>query len=208
MRASMVVIVDYGMGNLGSVLGRLGAAGAKAIVSGDPRTIERAARLVLPGVGSFGAGMNCLASRGLVPVLTAKVLEERTPILGICLGMQLFTRRSEEGNASGLGWLAADTRRFRLDPGSRLRVPHVGWNDITAARTSSLLSGIDDGCRFYFTHSYHTCCDDPSDVLATAHYGYDFPAMVQRDNLYGTQFHPEKSHRQGLRLLANFIGCS
>lgn len=204
----MIVIVDYGMGNLGSVLGKLSAPGANgthAIVSGDLDVIAAASKLVLPGVGSFAAGMENLRRSGLVALLTKKALEERVPILGICLGMQLFTRGSEEGGAPGLAWIAADTLRFRFDAGAMLRVPHVGWNDICANRRSALLDGIDDGTRFYFTHSYHARCDDTEDVVATTCYGYPFPAVIQCGNIQGTQFHPEKSHGAGLRVLRNFL---
>jgi len=138
-------------------------------------------------------------------MLNRKVLEEHTPILGICLGMQLFTKHSEEGDAAGLGWIDADSRRFRFDAGSGLRVPHVGWNTIQRRQPSALLEGVPSDQQFYFVHSYHVVCRDPDDVLTTTWYGHDFVSAVHRGNILGVQFHPEKSHEEGMRLIANFI---
>jgi imidazole glycerol-phosphate synthase subunit HisH len=201
----MIVIVDYGMGNLGSVLNMLKKAGAGAVISSIASVIETGEKLILPGVGSFDNGMKSLADRGLVEVLNRKVLGDRTPILGICLGMQLFSRRSEEGSLPGLGWIDADTTKFRFDGGRGKRaIPHMGWNVIRTTKTHPLLQGFEEPPRFYFVHSYHVQCRDAADVLATCEYGIEFTAAVRRDNIMGTQFHPEKSHKFGLRVLGNF----
>jgi glutamine amidotransferase len=210
----MIVVIDYGMGNLRSVLHKLGKIGVEAIVSSEAEAIEKAEKLILPGVGAFAAGMNNLRAHNLIPTLNKKVLDEKTPVLGICLGMQLLARRSEEGSAEGLGWIDAEVKRFDFihaqvsaveGNGSNLRVPHVGWNTITPKKESPLLAGVVPGQRFYFTHSYHVCCHNPDDVVATTHYGFDFVSAVQHENIFGIQFHPEKSHRRGLEVVKNFV---
>lgn len=202
----MIVIVDYGVGNLKSILTKFRRLEIAAAISSDPEEIAAAEKLMLPGVGHFGAGMDYLKRSGLVPTLARKVLEEKTPILGICLGMQLFARHSEEGDAEGLGWIDADVRRFSASLG--LQVPHVGWNTLSIRKSSPILEGLDAGARFYFTHSYHMCCNDAADVLAVTRYGEDFVSVVQRENIFGTQFHPEKSHGYGIRLVQNFARLS
>jgi imidazole glycerol-phosphate synthase subunit HisH len=205
----VIVIVDYGMGNLGSIANMLKKIGAEACISSDPDEIGKANKLILPGVGAFDNGMKCLEEGGLLPVLNEKVLTNGAPVLGICLGAQLLARRSEEGTRSGLGWLAVDVRRFNFGtetPG--LRIPHMGWNTIEVRQLSPLFENMYEEPRFYFVHSYHLCCDDPEDVAATADYGYEFTAAVQRGNIMGTQFHPEKSHKFGMRLLENFAGLA
>jgi glutamine amidotransferase len=199
----VIAIIDYGMGNLGSIANMLRKIGAEAVVSSDPAVIEAADRLVLPGVGAFAHGMASLEQRGLVPVLQRRVLEDEVPILGICLGMQLFTQGSEEGGPAGLGWIAGRTSRFRLE-GQRYRVPHMGWNTVIPRREHPLLADLPEDPRFYFVHSYHVTCDDPADQLCGTVYGYEFTSAVARGNIIGTQFHPEKSHRFGFRLLQNF----
>jgi len=200
----VIVIVDYGMGNLRSILNKFERMDVEAKISADPGDIERADKLILPGVGAFDAAMQNLRQRNLIPVLEKKVLQEKTPILGICLGMQLFSRHSEEGNVDGLGWIDARTIRFQSN-GNGLKVPHMGWNSITVNGGSHLLDGLETGSRFYFVHSYHVCCDDPADRLATTNYGIDFTSMVQHGNILGAQFHPERSHRYGAKLLENFV---
>ena len=203
----MIVIVDYGVGNLGSMANMLKRSGVEAVVSSDHATIRAAAKLILPGVGAFDVGMKNLVARGHVPVLEERVLRAGVPILGVCLGMQLFSRGSEEGGAPGLGWIAADAVRFRFDGSSadpRLRVPHMGWNTLDVREAHPLLADLGDGARFYFVHSYHVACDDPSTALATTRYGADFASVVRRGNILGVQFHPEKSHKFGMKLLRNF----
>jgi glutamine amidotransferase len=201
----MIVIVDYGMGNLGSVVNMLKKGGAQAVISSDPKVIAPASKLILPGVGAFDSGMRNLAERGLVTLLHQKVLEEKVPILGLCLGMQLLTKNSEEGQLSGLGWLDATTVRFRFSQEkSDLKIPHMGWNSIQIKKKSPLFTDLPSEPRFYFVHSYYVICQDIEDVAATTGYGFDFASVVWRENIMGVQFHPEKSHNFGLRLLKNF----
>lgn len=181
--------------------------GAESITTADPAAIASADRLILPGVGAFDAAVTRLTERGLIPVLNARVRGAGVPILGICLGMQLLSRRSEEGALPGLGWIAADTVRFRFPEGERaLPVPHMGWNTLTVRRAVGPVGQLDPESRFYFVHSYHVRCDREEDVLATAHYGVDFHAAIGCGNVFGVQFHPEKSHRFGMSLLRAFSG--
>ena len=202
----MNVIVDYGLGNLRSVFKKFERLGIEAVVSGRPEDIARADRLILPGVGSFDAGMRNLRELGLREPLERRVLGDGVPILGICLGMQLFTRSSEEGTEPGLGWLDAWTRRLRVPEGdSVLRVPHVGWNTLEIRRASPLLDGVLPGSRFYFVHSFAVFCDDQALAVAETEHGQVFASVVGRGNIHGVQFHPEKSHRQGLAVLRNFV---
>jgi glutamine amidotransferase len=202
----MIVVVDYGMGNLRSVLHKLKKIGVEAIVSSKAKDIEKAEKLILPGVGAFGAGMHNLRTYNLIPTLNKEVLAKKTPVLGICLGMQLLARQSEEGNAEGLGWIDAEVKRFDFKGNNNgLRIPHVGWNTINLKKESPLLMGVVAGQRFYFTHSYHVYCHSPADVVATTHYGYDFVSVIQHENIFGVQFHPEKSHRRGMEMVRNFV---
>ena len=201
----MIVIIDYGMGNLGSILNMLRRINAEAMISGAAADIQRADKLILPGVGAFDNGMRNLAELGLTAVLNRRVLDEKTPILGICLGVQLFTNRSEEGTLPGLGWIDAETIRFRFDgENHRLKIPHMGWNAIEVKRPQSILAPLPDEPRFYFVHSYHVRCRDEANVLAVTRYGIEFHSAIVRENVVGTQFHPEKSHRFGMQVLRNF----
>lgn len=198
-----IAIIDYGLGNLGSVANMLKKIGVSAKVTADPEQIRVAKALVLPGVGHFDTGMRNLVASGLKAVLDELVLQVKVPVLGICLGMQLMARRSDEGTESGLGWLAADVKRFAFPPADRLAVPHMGWNELEP-RDASLYRGLETQPRFYFVHSYHLVCDDESDVAGWATYGYRFAASVHHGSIFGTQFHPEKSHRFGKAVLKNF----
>ncbi|MBU5636079.1 imidazole glycerol phosphate synthase subunit HisH [Geomonas sp. Red69] len=198
----MITIVDYGMGNLGSIRNMFKRIGAAAVITGDLEQIARAEKILLPGVGAFDNAMLRIDESGLREVLDQKALVERVPVLGICLGMQLLTRSSEEGSRPGLGWVAAQTKRFPALPG--LKVPHMGWNLVELTRDSALTGGLAGEVRFYFVHSYYVCVDDEKDQILKAHYGLDFTAALQHDNIYGAQFHPEKSHRFGMQLLKNF----
>jgi glutamine amidotransferase len=203
----MIVIIDFGVGNLGSILNMLKRIRATAVISSDVSVIKKADKLILPGVGSFDYGMRKLAEHGFVHVLNEMVLEHGISVLGICLGMQLFSRKSEEGGLPGLGWLDADTQRFKFDENNaNLKVPHMGWNTVSIKDKSSIFKNMHDDARFYFVHSLHLVCDNESNILATSHHGYDFVSAVQKDNIIGTQFHPEKSHKFGMRLLENFAG--
>lgn len=202
-----VAVIDYGVGNVGSVLNMLHRVGCKAAIVSKPDDLAAAQRLILPGVGSFDFGMEQLRARGLVEVLHECALERRVPFLGICLGSQLMARSSEEGNAEGLAWFDATVVKFRQSSETaRLRLPHMGWNEVRIQPGARLFQGPDVGAkpRFYFVHSYHLSCSSEADVAAYAQYGYEFAAAIQKGNLYGVQFHPEKSHRFGLRLLAAF----
>ena len=205
MTLDPVIIIDYGMGNLASIQNMFNSLGVDASITPDPGLIRQARKLVLAGVGAFDAGMSNLRRQGLAEALNDKVVREKTPILGICLGMQLFTRASEEGEAPGLGWLEARTVRFVPPVGQAcLKIPHMGWNGVHPLRPGRLLEGLSDDARFYFAHSYHVVCDDPSAALCTTRYGYDFMSAVEAGNVHGVQFHPEKSHRYGKILLQNF----
>jgi glutamine amidotransferase len=201
----MITIIDYGIGNLGSIMNIIRKAGGRVRISGDPEQIQQSDKLILPGVGAFDRGMRNLLERGLVGVLNEQVIGQRKPILGICLGVQLFTRGSAEGREAGLGWIQADTVRFDFSGGSVLPVPHMGWNNIEADVGDPLFGELPTQPRFYFVHSYHLKCDRDEDVTAWANYGYRFACGIRRDNIWGTQFHPEKSHKYGLQVMKNFI---
>jgi glutamine amidotransferase len=198
----MITILDYGMGNLGSVVNMLRHIGAPCEATKDPRKIEKSSKIVLPGVGAFDAAVSRINNSGLREILEKKASLERIPILGICLGMQLLTRKSEEGNLPGFGWIPGDTRRFPRDIG--LKVPHMGWNVAERARPCPLTERLEGEIRFYFVHSFCVQTDDPRDTVLRTRYGVDFAAAVQRGNIMGAQFHPEKSHRFGMQLLRNF----
>lgn len=200
----MILIVDYGLGNLRSIENMLRRGGIEAAVSSKREEICKASKLILPGVGHFGFGMESLHKRGLVDVLSERVLDARVPVLGICLGAQLLGRASEEGDCSGLNWVPMDIVRFdtsRLQLGQK--VPHMGWTD-TSYRECGLFHGMSGTQRFYYVHSYHFRCEDQSMVMCTAEHGYRFASGVACGNILGVQFHPEKSHIYGLQLLQNF----
>jgi len=200
----MIVIIDYGIGNLASVFNMFKKIGVKdVVVSSDKEVISKAKKLLLPGVGAFDAGITNLENSGLIPILNKKVLEEKVPILGICLGMQLLTKRSEEGIKQGLGWIDAETVKFNLDPALKLKVPHMGWNYIKVTKKNPLIDAETKN-RFYFVHSYYVKCFDDSQSIATSNFGVDFTCMVNKDNIFGAQFHPEKSLKFGMKLLENF----
>jgi glutamine amidotransferase len=200
-----VSIVDYGLGNLGSVANMLRKIGVSSVMASKPEEISRATALILPGVGHFDTGMRNLRERGLEPALTGQVMEKQVPVLGICLGAQLIARGSEEGTEPGLGWVAADVKKFKFADAVKLPIPHMGWNDVESS-DAVLFKGLVPGqTRYYFVHSYHLVADDTSDVAAWANYGYRFAASVRRGNIYGTQFHPEKSHKHGMQLLRNWV---
>ena len=204
----MLVIIDYNMGNLFSVSKVFERLGVNAKVSRDIRDIKRASKLLLPGVGFFKNGMEQLAQLELIEALTEKVLDNKTPILGICLGMQLFTKHSDEGNVNGLGWINAKASLLSFDNKSKnhiYKVPHMGWNTLESDFSNPLLTGLNEQDSFYFAHSF--CVDTPLDesLVATTHYGQIFTTVFNKDNIYGVQFHPEKSHQAGIKLLKNFL---
>jgi len=201
----VIVVVDYGMGNLRSIQYKIEKLGIDVRVTSQAQDIETAAALILPGVGHFARGMRNLRELGLIDPLNEAVKTRGVPIMGICLGLQLFTAHSEEGDSPGLGWLDAETRRFDFSAlDSKLTVPHVGWEELECRKRSRYFEGVQSGQRFYFTHSYHVLCRRNEDVLSTTHYGTDFVSAVERRNIFGTQFHPEKSHLRGFRVVENF----
>lgn len=200
----MIVIIDYGLGNLASVMNMFRKVGVNDVqVSGDPEIIANASKLLLPGVGAFDAGMGRLESSGLIPVLNKKALVEKVPVLGICLGMQMLSRKSEEGNKSGLGWIDAEVLKFRPPVESGLKVPHMGWDYVEVLRANPLLDDQKKQ-RFYFVHSYFVKCDSTEQVIATCNFETPFACVVNKMNIYGTQFHPEKSLGFGMSVLKNF----
>jgi glutamine amidotransferase len=199
----MIVVIDYGMGNIGSILNMLKKIDAEGIVSSDPDLIKRADKLILPGVGSFDEGMKNLKASLLIPVIEDKVMKEKTPILGICLGMQLFAKKSEEGVLDGLGWIDAEVKKFNFR-NDGLKIPHMGWNTVAVLKRDEFLGDMPDPSRFYFVHSYYLVCNDKKDALLVTDYGHPFVSAVKKDNIIGVQFHPEKSHKFGMKLLENF----
>jgi glutamine amidotransferase len=203
-RNQVVSIVDYGICNLGSIRNMLHKLGIESRVAGSAAEVALAEKIILPGVGAFDHGITALRERGMVDALRESAIGRRVPFLGICLGMQLFGSSTEEGTMEGLGLIPGRCVRFRPAGESTLKVPHMGWNEIVPRRACPLLRGLEQGARFYFTHSYHMICEDAADVLAVASHGIEFTAMVQRGNVLGAQFHPEKSHRFGMTLLRNF----
>ncbi len=201
----MIAIVDYDIGNVGSVLNMLRKVGAQAQITRDPDTLRAADKLVLPGVGAFDEAVANLRRFGLWELLDELVLQTRKPILGVCLGAQLMTRSSEEGSQPGFGWLDARIQRFRAPPGTPLRVPHMGWNLVTPTRPDiGIFQDVPTPMRFYFVHSYHMVTDDPALALATTPYGQPFVSVLGRDNILAMQYHPEKSHKYGLQIYRNF----
>lgn len=201
----MITIVDFGMGNLGSVQNMLTRIEAPSVISSDRNEIAAARKLILPGVGSYDSAMRRLNDLDLVPVLDQLALNDRIPILGICLGMQLLCKGSEEGERPGLGWIDATARRFPAQKG--LKVPHMGWNVVRPTGPSALTDWMqnEEEPRFYFVHSYAVEVADPKHSLMKTHYGIDFDAGIHRDNIFGAQFHPEKSHRFGMSLFRAFV---
>lgn len=204
-RRQHVVIVDFGMGNLHSLRRKLDAMCSSVTISADPAVVGRADKLVMPGVGHFGRAMENLRSLHLVDALNEAARVRRVPTLGICLGMQLMARRSEEGGAEGLGWVDADVVRIRVSDKLRHKIPHVGYARITAERQSLLLKDLPDDAEFYFVHSYNLQARQPDLVLCESIYAHPFTSAIEHGNLFGVQFHPEKSQRVGDRLLRNFV---
>lgn len=201
----MIYIVNYGLGNLGSIQNMLKKLGVKSLIINSPEECVDAKKLILPGVGHFEEGMRFLNENGWISVLNQKVLEERIPVLGICLGMQLMTKNSEEGNCNGLGWIDAHVKRFQFDD-SRMKVPHMGWNEVVPKLSSPLLNDFDslEDVRFYHVHSYYVELENPDLEIIRTTYGISFTSGFQKDNIYGVQFHPEKSHKFGMKMLSNF----
>ncbi len=200
-----VAVIDYNMGNVGAIMNMLRKIGAEAMLTRDFLDIERASHVILPGVGSFDRGLENLDRYGLRSVLDELALARRVPVLGICLGMQLLSRCSEEGTEEGLGWLDARTIRFTGDDVGVRKIPHMGWNFVRPRVGCQLFDRFSDPPRFYFAHSYQVVCDEEADIAGTTRYGRQFTSVVAKDNVFGVQFHPEKSHRYGIELLRSFV---
>ena len=202
----MITIVDYGMGNLGSVKNMFKFIGVKSTIESDPDKIKSASKILLPGVGSFDTAMEKINKNNLKEVLDEKALKERVPVLGICLGMQLLTKSSDEGSLDGLGWIPAKTISFKDRVSKKYRVPHMGWNVVNKSNESLLTQGFDefDETRFYFVHSYFVQVEDEKNSILKTDYGLKFDSAIQKDNIFGAQFHPEKSHKFGMNIFKNF----
>lgn len=198
----MIAIVDYGMGNLGSIVNMIKKTGHECVITSSCIEINNADKLILPGVGSFDAGIINIQQLGIMDALNNKVLVEKTPILGICLGMQLMTNGSEEGVREGFGWIKADTKKFISNT---FKIPHMGWNTINHTKDSKIFSEIEHEKRFYFVHGYYVDCHNNQDTLTTTSYINEFTSSFEKDNIVGVQFHPEKSHKFGMNLIKNFI---
>lgn len=201
----MIIIVDYGVGNLNSVANIINHVGGECIISSDPRVISEANKLILPGVGSFDNGMNSLTQSGILNALNYAVLDRKVPILGICLGMQLMTTESEEGDLKGLGWIDAQVIKFSFDSDSDLKIPHMGWNSLEIKQDNPILPMNNSDLRFYFVHSYFVRTNQIDNMIASTTYGNEFCVAFQKNNIFGVQFHPEKSHKFGMSLMKNFI---
>ncbi|HEY5469199.1 MAG TPA: imidazole glycerol phosphate synthase subunit HisH [Bacteroidales bacterium] len=201
----MITIIDYKTGNLGSIQNILKKIGEQSIITSDKKDIAAASKIILPGVGAFDTGMKNLVELDLVDILNKKVLEEKTPVLGICLGMQLLSKGSEEGSFKGLGWIDAETIRFRFIDTLEYKIPHMGWNFTVQRKESKLFSGMFPEPRFYFVHSYYFKANDEGDILTSTSYESEFTSAIEKGNILGVQFHPEKSHKFGMKLLKNFV---
>ncbi len=201
----MITIVDYKTGNLGSIQNILKRIGEESVVTSDKDEIARASKLILPGVGAFDTGMRNLTELDLTDILNEKVIVEKTPVLGICLGMQLLSKGSQEGSFPGLGWIDAESVRFRFEDTLEYKIPHMGWNFIRQHKTSKLLDNMYPDARFYFVHSFFFRANVEEDVLTSTTYEIEFTSAIERGNILGVQFHPEKSHKFGMKLLKNFI---
>lgn len=200
-----ILILDYHMGNHLSVKKRLDTMCIEAEISSTFDSIAKADKIILPGVGHFGKAMENLKKLNLLDNLNEAVLIHKKPILGICLGMQLMAKYSEEGDTEGLGWFDAEVKRMSPLNKTNHKIPHIGWNSIKAAKENPLLAGLDESSRYYFVHAYHLVAANREDILATTLYESPFTSAIHREKMYGVQFHPEKSHDQGLQMIENFI---
>ncbi len=203
----IITIIDYGVGNLASVKNMLKKAGFESVLASDNSSIENADKIILPGIGAFDHCMQRFNASGLRSLVTRKVIEEKVPLLGICVGLQMLMENSEEGSEPGLGWIAGKTVKFKKEKLGDLKIPHMGWTDVEIVKSSELTKDLGNEPRFYFVHSFYVQPDNKEDELLRANYGYDFTAAVSRDNIYGVQFHPEKSHKYGMKVLENFSRC-
>ena len=197
-----ISIVDYKNCNIGSVKNMFKYLDIACEICDTPEKLENSEKILLPGVGSFDEAMINIEKLGFKEVLDKKALNDRIPILGICLGMQILTKYSEEGKLNGLGWINGATKKFKLD--NKLSIPHMGWNTVSIKKKSQITKGFDDSFRFYFVHSYYVELANEADCILKTNYGEDFNSLINFKNIYGAQFHPEKSHKFGMVLLKNF----
>jgi imidazole glycerol-phosphate synthase subunit HisH len=202
----VITIVDTGVGNVNSIQNMLSRIGIATSLSHDRNTILKAEKLILPGIGSFDRGMEELQKGDMAGAIRHKVLVEKTPILGICLGMQILGESSEEGRLKGLNIIAGHSKKFSFTQKTK-KVPHMGWNYVVPHTSSALFQGVETPARFYFAHSYYFECEQASDAIAMTPYGSPFASVIQREKVWGVQFHPEKSHRFGMQILRNFASC-
>lgn len=200
-----IVIVDYGMGNIYSVKKKLSNLKTGCTISSDPEDVISAEKIILPGVGHFRNAVENLEKLNLVDALETAVMKNKVPVLGICLGLQLFARFSYEGNVEGFGWLDAEVIRFSVNDNLKYKIPHIGWNSISITKNSQLMRDIPPSSEFYFVHSYHLVTNDKAIILNETVYEYNFISAIEKDNIFGVQYHPEKSHDTGEKLLRNFI---
>jgi glutamine amidotransferase len=204
-KGQKIVIIDYGMGNIGSIVNMFKYLGIDALVSSDKEIISSADKLILPGVGNFDRAVENINSLNLDDTIKEMALVKKVPFLGICLGMQLMCKESEEGKLIGLSLVDAVVKKFNFSKDSNLKVPHMGWDYVDKQKESTIMNDLDNRSKFYFVHSYFVSCEDVSDVLTYTTYGKEFVSSFEKDNIIGVQFHPEKSHRYGISLFKNFI---
>lgn len=200
----MIVVVDTGCANIGSILSMFRKIGVKAISTSNHHEILNAEKLILPGVGHFDTGMKSINKLNIIDSLNQSVIIKKTPILGICLGMQMMCNKSEEGVELGLGWVDAEVKSFKNNIIREKKIPHMGWNNVSIIRSNPIIDINEDTQRFYFVHSYFVNCNDESNIISKTNHGIDFISSFQKENIFGVQFHPEKSHKYGMNLLKNF----
>ena len=206
MKETKIYIPKLSIGNTQSVVNMINRLGGEVVIANTPEDLLSAKKIILPGVGAFDTGMRELNEDGWTPILNKLVLEDKVLVLGICLGMQLFFDRSEEGELQGLGWIPGYLRKFQSSNDTPIKIPHMGWNTVDVQKTGGLITDSnEEELRYYFVHSYHAICENSLDVVATVSHGFDVTAAVKRENIFGVQFHPEKSHRFGMTLLNNFL---
>jgi glutamine amidotransferase len=206
MKDTKIYIPKLSIGNTQSVVNMINRLGGDVEIANNPEELLLAKKIILPGVGAYDTGMRELNIDGWVPILNKLVIEDKVPILGICLGMQLFFDGSEEGELPGLGWIPGYLRKFQSSIDTPIKIPHMGWNTVDVQKQDGLITfSAEEEHRYYFVHSYHAICENSHDIVATVCHGSKVTAAVQRENIYGVQFHPEKSHRFGMELLNNFL---
>tara|TARA_E500000178_G_C17007541_1_gene748910 strand:- start:120 stop:731 length:612 start_codon:yes stop_codon:yes gene_type:complete len=200
----MIGIIDYGLGNINAISNIYNKLKIQNIIISSPKDFDKSEKFILPGVGAFDSAMTLLNKSNFILEIQRQIFEKNKKILGICVGMQIFAKNSSEGKNSGLRWINADVRKINSENQNNLRLPHMGWNSIKITNNDLLLSGLEEDEYFYFCHSYYFNCVNQKNILAETNYGHEFPCVIKNDNIYGIQFHPEKSHDSGLKILKNF----